>query len=105
MANTPDIKEIMAQAQQMQKKMQAIQENLAKTEITGESGGGFIKITMTCRYEVRKILISDEAWKESHEILEELIMAAFNDAIRKVEKISKERVTELSKEMGLPTES
>ena len=102
--STPDLKEIMAQAQQMQKKMQAIQEELAKAEITGEAGGGFVKIIMTCRHEIRKILISDEAWKESHEILEELIIAAFNDAIRKVEKVSKERVLDLSKEMGLPTD-
>lgn len=101
---TPDLKEIMAQAQQMQKKMQTIQGELAKTEITGEAGGGFVKIIMTCHHEVRKILISDEAWKESREILAELIIAAFNDAIRKVEKVSKERILALSKEMGLPTD-
>lgn len=99
---TPDLKEIMAQAQQMQKKMQEAQEQLGKIEVTGESGGGLIKITMTCRYEVKKMLITDEAWKEDREILEGLIIAAFNDAIRKVEKTSKGKILDIGKELGLP---
>ena len=99
---TPDLKQLMAQAQEMQKRMQEMQAQLAKTEVIGEAGGGLVKIIMTCSHEVRKILIAEEAWKEDREILEGLIIAAFNDAIRKAEKTSKERISALSKEMGLP---
>lgn len=100
--STPDMKDLMAQAQQMQKKMQEMQALLEKTEVTGESGGGLVKITMTCRHEVKKVMIADEAWKESHEIIEGLIIAAFNDTLRKVENTSREKIVNLGKEIGLP---
>jgi DNA-binding YbaB/EbfC family protein len=100
--STPDLSQIMEQAKEMQKKMQNIQNQLADTEVVGESGGGLVKITMTCRHEVRKLFIADETWKEDREIFSELIIAAFNDAIRKSERESKHKISSLTKEMGLP---
>jgi len=94
----PNLKQIMEQAKQMQKQMEVMQKQLGTIEVIGESGGGIVKITMTCRHEVKKLDISAETWKEDQEIISGLIIAAFNDAIRKVEK----KILELTKGMGLP---
>jgi nucleoid-associated protein EbfC len=99
---TPDLKQIMEQAKKMQEEMRHAQEELAKTEVTGESGGGLVKITITCEYETRKIVIAEETWKEDKEIIEGLIIAAFNNAVSKVKDTSRNKISALTKSMGLP---
>ncbi len=93
---------LMKQAQQMQEKMQKMQEELANAEVTGESGAGLVKITMTGRHDVRKVEIDDSLMQEEKEILEDLLAAAVNDAVRKVEQASKDKMAELTAGMPLP---
>ncbi len=105
MADQPNLQELMAKAKEMQEKMQQAQDELSKTELTGESGGGLVKITMTGRHDAVKVTLSDEVLKESKEILEDLIAAAINDTTRKVEKASQSKIIDLTKNMGLPAET
>jgi DNA-binding YbaB/EbfC family protein len=93
---------LMKQAQQMQEKVQKIQAEIASVEVTGESGAGLVKITMTGRHDVRKVDIDDSLYSEDKEILEDLIAAAVNDAVRKVENNQQERMSELTAGMPLP---
>ena len=93
---------IMKQAQQMQDKVQKIQAEIASSEVTGESGAGLIKITMTGRHDVKRVDIDDSLLSEDKEILEDLIAAAVNDAVRKVENNQQERMSELTAGMPLP---
>ena len=76
---------LMKQAQQMQEKMQKAQEELANSEVTGESGAGLVKITMTGRHDVKRVELDDSIMSEDKELLEDLLAAAVNDAVRKVE--------------------
>lgn len=100
-----NLNELMKKAQEMQKKMQWVQHELTSTELIGESGGGMIKVTMNGRHDVKKIEISDEAMKEGKQVLGDLIAAAVNDAVRKVEKLSQEKMVKLTKDLGLPTDA
>lgn len=93
---------LMKQAQQMQEKMQKMQEEIAMAEVTGESGAGMVKVVMTGRHDVRKVEIDPSLLTEDKEMLEDLLAAAVNDAVRKVETQSKERMEELTNGMGLP---
>ncbi|SEI41394.1 hypothetical protein SAMN05421831_101382 [Allopseudospirillum japonicum] len=93
---------LMKQAQQMQEKMQKMQEEIALAEVTGESGAGMVKVVMTGRHDVRKVEIDPSLLEEDKEMLEDLLAAAVNDAVRKVETQSKERMEELTNGMGLP---
>jgi DNA-binding YbaB/EbfC family protein len=93
---------LMKQAQQMQDKMQKIQADIANSEVTGESGAGLIKITMTGRHDVKRVDIDDSLLSEDKEVLEDLIAAAVNDAVRKVESNQQERMSELTAGMPLP---
>ncbi len=90
-----NMQQLMQQAQrmqeQMQKQMQKAQEELATTELTGEAGAGLVKITMTGRHDVRRVQIDDSLLKEDKEMLEDLIAAAVNDAVRKVEDYSQKK--------------
>jgi nucleoid-associated protein EbfC len=94
--------DLMKQAQQMQEKMQKLQEDIANTEVHGESGAGLVKVTMTGRHDVRKVDIDSSLLGEDKEILEDLIAAAMNDAVRRVENNQKERMSELTAGMPLP---
>ena len=94
--------DLMKQAQQMQEKMQKLQEDIANTEVHGESGAGLVKVTMTGRHDVRKVDIDSSLLGEDTEILEDLIAAAMNDAVRRVENNQKERMSELTAGMPLP---
>ncbi len=94
--------ELMKQAQKMQERVQKIQDEIAKAEVTGESGAGLIKITMTGRHDVKKVEIDDSLISEEKEILEDLIAAAVNDAVRKVENNQKDRISELTSGIPLP---
>jgi nucleoid-associated protein EbfC len=93
---------LMKQAQQMQDKVQKIQAEIANTEVAGESGAGLVKITMTGRHDVKNVSIDDSLFSEEKGILEDLIAAAVNDAVRKVESNQAERMSELTAGMPLP---
>jgi len=95
---------IMKQAQAMQENMQKAQEELANIEVNGEAGGGMVRLTMTCRYDVKQISIDPELIgdPEDKEMLEDLIAAAVNDAVRKVEKTSKEKMAGLTGGLDIP---
>jgi len=93
---------IMKQAQKMQASFQEAQEELAQMEIIGESGAGMVKVVMTGRHDVRRVDIDPVVITEDKEMLEDLIAAAVNDAVRKVETTSQEKLSGLAGGMGLP---
>lgn len=94
--------QLMKQAEQMQEDMQKAQDELASMLVTGESGGGMVKVIMTCKHDVRRIEIEDNLLKDDREMLEDLIAAAFNDAIRKVEHTVQEKLSGLTGGFSLP---
>ncbi len=93
--------QLMKQAQEMQENMQKAQDELASLEVTGEAGGGMVKVLMTCKHDVRRLEIEDGLLEDDKEILEDLIAAAFNDAIRKVERTAQEKLSGLPGGLGL----
>jgi DNA-binding YbaB/EbfC family protein len=93
---------IMQQAQQMQEDMQKAQAELEKLEVTGEAGGGMVSVLMTGKREVRKVSIDDTLVGDDKEMLEDLVAAAINDAVHKVEKIKKEKMGDVTSGMPLP---
>lgn len=93
---------LMKQAQKMQEEMQKAQEELANAETTGESGAGLVSIVMNGRHDVKKVSIDDSLLEEEKEILEDLIAAAVNDAVRKIEHNTQERMSSLTSGMGMP---
>lgn len=93
---------LMKQAQDMQKNMQSAQEEITKLEVTGESGGGMVKVVMNGRHEAKRITIDDTMIGDDKDMLEDLIVAAINDATHKVEKQSKERMSALTGGIDLP---
>jgi len=93
---------LMKQAQKMQEEMQKAQEELANAEVTGESGAGLVSIVMNGRHDVKKVSIDDSLMEEEKEILEDLIAAAVNDAVRKIEHSTQERMSNLTAGMGMP---
>ncbi len=101
-----NVQALMQQAQkmqeQMQKQMKKTQEELAQTEVVGESGAGLVKITMTGKHDVKRVNISPDLMQEDKEILEDLIAAAVNDAVRKVEAVTQEKMAGATAGMGLP---
>jgi hypothetical protein len=93
---------LMKQAQEMQANMQKAQEKLADMEVTGESGGGLVKVTMTGRHEVRRVVIDDSLMADDKDMLEDLVAAAINDATHKVESTTQEQMSSLTDGMNLP---
>lgn len=94
--------DLMKQAQEMQENMQKMQEDLANIEVCGESGAGMIKVTMTGRHDVKNVEISSELLSEDKEILEDLLAAAVNDAVRKVEQSNKDKMGDLASGFQMP---
>jgi len=84
---------LMKQAQQMQANMEKAQQELANVEITGQSGGGMVQIVMTGKHDVKRVSIEDSLFEDDKEMLEDLIAAAVNDAVRQVEKTSQDRMS------------
>jgi len=84
---------LMKQAQQMQANMEKAQQELALIEVTGQSGGGMVKVTMTGKHDVKRVNIEDALFEDDKEMLEDLIAAAVNDAVRQVETTSQERMS------------
>lgn len=97
-----NIGQLMKQAQMMQENMRRMQEQLASVEVEGEAGSGAVKVLMTCRHEVRKVTIDPSLGAEDREMLEDLLIAAFNDAARKVESTVTERMGGMTAGLGLP---
>lgn len=93
---------LMRQAQQMQEQMKRAQEELAQAEVTGSAGGGMVEITLTGRHEVRRVKISPELLSEDAEMLEDMVAAAFNDAVNKVAEMIKERFSGMAGGLDLP---
>ena len=93
---------LMKQAQEMQANMQKAQDEIASLEVTGESGGGLVKITMTGKHEVRRISIDDSLLADDKDMLEDLVAAAINDATHKVEATTQERMAGLTSGINLP---
>ena len=96
------IGQLMKQAQQMQADMQKAQEEMESLTVIGESGAGIVKIIMTCKHEVRGLEIDDSLVGDDKEMLEDLIIAAFNDAVRKVEQTVQEKFSGMTAGMNLP---
>lgn len=86
---------LMKQAQQMQENMKRAQAELANIEVEGQAGAGMVKVTMTCRNEVKRVSIDDSLMSDDKEMLEDLIVTALNDAVRKAEATSSERMSGL----------
>ena len=93
---------LMKQAQEMQENMQRAQEELARTEVEGESGAGLEKIVMTCRHDVKRVSIDPSLLGEDKDMLEDLVAAAFNDAVRRAEATTQEKMGGLTAGMPLP---
>ncbi|MGB5333550.1 MAG: YbaB/EbfC family nucleoid-associated protein [Woeseiaceae bacterium] len=96
------IGQLMKQAQQMQADMKKAQEEMASISVTGESGAGMVRITMTCKHQIQAVEIDDSLLGDDKEMLEDLITAAFNDAIRRVEKTVQEKFSGMTAGMQLP---
>lgn len=96
------IDQLMKQAQAMQENMQRAQEELARTEVTGEAGGGMVKVRMTCRHEVKRVTLEDALVSDDREMIEDLLAAAVNDAVRKVEATIQDKFSGMASGMGLP---
>jgi DNA-binding YbaB/EbfC family protein len=93
---------LMKQAQKMQAEMQQTQERLAQEEVTGESGGGLVKVTMNGKHEVRRVEIDDSLVGDDKEMLEDLVAAAVNDAATRVSQKMQESMSGLTAGLGLP---
>lgn len=96
------LNDLMKQAQQMQENLQRMQEEAAQTEVTGESGAGLVQVVMNGRHDVRKVTIAPELLAEEKELLEDLLAAAVNDAVRKVEVETQEKMSSLTSGFNLP---
>ena len=96
------IGQLMKQAQQMQAEMQKAQEEMARITVTGESGGGMVKLTMTCKHDVQALDIDTSLMGDDKEMLEDLIVAAFNDALRRAEQTVQEKFSGMAAGLNLP---
>jgi hypothetical protein len=102
MMNKNQLAGLMRQAQQMQETMQRAQEELARTEVEGQSGAGLVKVVMTCRHDVKRVSIDPSLLGEDRDMLEDLVAAAFNDGLRKAEATSQEKLGSLTAGMPMP---
>lgn len=93
---------LMKQAQQMQENMRKVQEELATIEVEGQSGAGMVKVVMTCKHDVKRITIDPSLLADDKEMLEDLVAAAVNDAVRRVESTVQEKMSGFTSGMGLP---
>lgn len=94
--------DLMKQAQRMQENLQKAQEQIAALEVTGEAGAGMVKVVMTGRHDVKRVEIDSSLMQDDKTMLEDLIAAAVNDAVRRVEQMSKEKLSGLTAGLALP---
>lgn len=97
-----NINQLMKQAQAMQANMEKVQQEIASLEVTGEAGGGMVKVTMSGKHEVRQVQIEPAVIQEDREMLEDLLAAAINDAVHKVEARVQEKMASVTAGMQLP---
>jgi DNA-binding YbaB/EbfC family protein len=102
MFNKGQLAGLMQQAQAMQERMRKVQEELAGVEVEGQSGAGLVKVTMTCKHDVRKVSIDPSLFGDDRDMIEDLVAAAMNDAVRKAEATSQARMGSMTAGMGLP---
>ncbi len=102
MMNKGQLAGLMKQAQQMQETMRKMQEQLATIEIEGQSGAGMVKVIMTCRYDVKRVAIDPSLLADDKEMLEDLVAAAVNDAVRRVESTVQEKMAGVTAGLPLP---
>ena len=93
---------LMKQAQAMQDNLKKAQDELASIEVEGQSGAGLVKVTMTCKHAVRRVAIDPSLLADDKDMLEDLVTAAFNDAVRRAEEVSQEKLGKLTAGMALP---
>jgi DNA-binding YbaB/EbfC family protein len=93
---------LMKQAQQMQENMKRVQEELASVQVEGESGAGLVKVVMTCRHDVKRVAIDASLLSDDKEMLEDLVAAAFNDAVRRVDATVQEKMGGFTAGLQLP---
>lgn len=93
---------LMKQAQQMQENMKKAQEQLATIEVEGQAGAGLVKVVMTCRHDVKRISIDDSLLGDDKDMLEDLVAAAVNDAVRRVETTVQEKMSGLTAGFSMP---
>lgn len=93
---------LMRQAQQMQENMKKAQDALADIFVEGAAGGGLVKVTMSCKFDVKRVNIDPSLFEDDKDMIEDLVAAAFNDAQRKAEATSQEKMAEVTSGMSLP---
>jgi DNA-binding YbaB/EbfC family protein len=93
---------LMKQAQAMQENLKRAQEELATIEVEGQSGAGLVKITMSCKHDVKRITIDPSLLADDKDMLEDLLAAAFNDGVRRAEELSQEKMGKLTAGMPMP---
>ena len=93
---------LMKQAQKMQEDMQRAQEEVANLEVEGQAGGGMVKVVMNGRHEIRKVTLDDSLMQDDKEMIEDLLAAAVNDAVRRVEKQTQEKMAGVTAGLNLP---
>ncbi|MCX7116349.1 MAG: YbaB/EbfC family nucleoid-associated protein [Legionellales bacterium] len=99
-----NLNNLMKEAQKMQQRMQEAQQQLTVLIVTGESGGGMVRVEMNGRHDVISIKFNPSLMEEEIEMVEDLTAAAFNDAVRKVEKASKDKISQLTAGLNIPTD-
>lgn len=93
---------ILKQAQSMQENLKKAQAELADIEVSGSAGGGLVSVTMTCRYDVRCVQLDPALMQDDKEVVEDLVAAAVNDAVRKVEQATQEKMSKLATGINIP---
>jgi nucleoid-associated protein EbfC len=96
------ISDLMQQAQAMQAEMQKVQEEMAKAEVVGEAGAGLVSVVMTGRHDVKRVSIDDSVLTEDKEVLEDLLAAAVNDAVKKIEARNRDAMSGMASGLNLP---
>ena len=100
----PDFTDMLSKAKEMQKKMKEAQDVIKKIEVEGEAGGNLVKVTLNGEYEIKSIVVSEEAKKEGMEIINDLIIAAYNNAKEKLKKKSSEELSKVTGGLSLPSD-
>ena len=93
---------LMQQAQKMQENMKRLQDELAQTEIEGQAGAGLVKVVMTCKNQVRRVSIDPSLVGDDRDMLEDLVAAAFNDAVRRAEELTQQKMSSVTAGMPMP---
>ena len=102
MMNKGQLAGLMKQAQQMQDNMRRVQEQLANTEVEGQAGAGLVKVVMTCKHDVKRVSIDPSLLADDKDMLEDLVAAAVNDAVRRVETTVQEKMASFTAGLPLP---